>query len=370
MVGRGAGMTSHETITVSNAQQGDYPIIMGPGSLTQLAQILPGDAHKVLIVHAPPLASIAAVLRDTLGADRQVFLAELPDAEGAKRVEVASFCWGILAQLDFHRTDVIVSLGGGATTDTAGFVAATWLRGIPLIHVPTTVLGMVDASVGGKTGINTAEGKNLVGAFYSPKAVLIDPDLLGSISENEVRTGLAEVVKCGFIKDPIILDLLEANPDAAVDTSSEVFFELLRRAIAVKATVVGDDFREMGQREILNYGHTLGHAIEHAERYQWRHGAAISIGMVFAAELSRIVANLGDSQVARHRSLLGSLGLPLTYPQDRWRGLLASMQKDKKARGGVLRFVVLDDVGKPRVLSIPDESMLFAAYQELSGHTG
>jgi len=131
---------------------------------------------------------------------------------------------------------------------------------------------MVDAAIGGKTGINTTEGKNLVGAFYAPKAVIIDPDVLASVSENEVRTGLAEVVKCGFIKDPVILDLLEQNPEEAIDTTSEVFLELVTRAVAVKAAVVGDDFRESGPREILNYGHTLGHAIEHAERYQWRHG--------------------------------------------------------------------------------------------------
>ena len=362
-------MSTHTTITVKNQQHGDYPVVVGAGALDVLETFIPGDSQRVLIAHAPQLAGIAEDLKVRL-ASRQIFLAELPDAEGAKRIEVASFCWGILGQTNFSRTDLIVSLGGGATTDLAGFVAATWLRGIPIIHSPTTVLGMVDAAIGGKTGINTTEGKNLVGAFYAPKAVIIDPDVLASVSENEVRTGLAEVVKCGFIKDPVILDLLEQNPEEAIDTTSEVFLELVTRAVAVKAAVVGDDFRESGPREILNYGHTLGHAIEHAERYQWRHGAAISIGMVFAAELSRIVANLDDGQLERHRTILGQLGLPVTYPANRWKTLLASMQKDKKARGGTVRFVVLDGVGKPRVLAIPDESVLFAAYQELAAHTG
>jgi 3-dehydroquinate synthase len=224
---------------------------------------------------------------------------------------------------------------------------------------------MVDAAVGGKTGVNTQEGKNLVGIFYSPIAVIADTDVLVGLGENDVRAGLAEVVKCGFIADPKILDLIEEHPAEVLDTASSVFVELVRRAIMVKAAVVGDDFRESGSREILNYGHTLGHAIEHAERYQWRHGVAISIGMVFAAELSRMVANLSDSDVDRHRRVLGQLGLPLDYPQGRWRTLLATMQKDKKARGGVVRFVVLDAPGKPRVLAIPDESVLFAAYQEL-----
>jgi 3-dehydroquinate synthase len=357
-------MTS--TITVVNAAQGDYPVVIGSGALAELSHHLPGDARKVLIIHAPALTLIAEDLKTRLSGDREIFLAEVPDAEAAKRVEVAAFCWGVLGQLDFHRTDAIIGLGGGATTDVAGFVAATWLRGVPLVQIPTTVLGMVDAALGGKTGVNTQEGKNLVGVFYAPQAVLADTDVLASLSENDVKAGLAEVVKCGFIADTDILDIIEAHPEAVIDTTSDIFADVVTRAIAVKASVVGDDFREAGLREILNYGHTLGHAIEHAERYQWRHGAAISIGMVFAAELSRIVANLGDDDVARHRRILELLGLPVTYPPDRWRTLLATMQRDKKARGGVVRFVVLDKPGKPRVLAIPDESVLFAAYQEMS----
>ena len=352
-------------ITVSNASQGDYPVVVGPGAMEDIPQHIPGDAKKLLIIHAPALSRIAEQMKEDLSGEREVFLAEVPDAEAAKRVEVAAFCWGILGQLDFQRNDAILGLGGGATTDLAGFVAAAWLRGVALIQVPTTVLAMVDAAVGGKTGVNTQEGKNLVGVFYSPRAVIADTDVLAGLGDNEVKAGMAEVVKCGFISDPTILDVIEANPEEAIDTASEVFVDLVRRAVAVKAAVVGDDFRESGLREILNYGHTLGHAIEHAERYQWRHGAAISIGMVFAAELSRIVANLSDEDVERHRRILGSLGLPLHYPQGRWRTLLATMQKDKKARGGVVRFVVLDGPGKPRVLAIPDESVLFAAYQEL-----
>ena len=354
------------TITVSNASQGNYPVVVGPGAMEDIPQHIPGDAKKLLIIHAPALARIAEQMKEDLSGEREVFLVEVPDAEAAKRVEVAAFCWGILGQLDFQRNDAILGLGGGATTDLAGFVAAAWLRGVALIQVPTTVLAMVDAAVGGKTGVNTQEGKNLVGVFYSPRAVIADTDVLAGLGENEVKAGMAEVVKCGFISDPTILDVLEANPEEALDTASEVFVELVKRAVAVKAEVVGDDFRESGLREILNYGHTLGHAIEHAERYQWRHGAAISIGMVFAAELSRIVANLSDEDVERHRRILGGLGLPLDYPQGRWRTLLATMQKDKKARGGVVRFVVLDAPGKPRVLAIPDESVLFAAYQELA----
>ncbi|MBX7557735.1 iron-containing alcohol dehydrogenase, partial [Streptomyces sp. tea 10] len=169
----------------------------------------------------------------------------------------------------------VISVGGGAVTDLAGFVAATWLRGVRVIHLPTTLLGMVDAAVGGKTGINTAEGKNLVGAFHPPAAVVCDLDSLQTLPQNELLTGMAEVVKCGFIADPRILELIRENPQEVRDAASPVVRELIERGIRVKAEVVSSDLKESGRREYLNYGHTLGHAIEHNERYQWRHGAAV-----------------------------------------------------------------------------------------------
>jgi 3-dehydroquinate synthase len=335
--------------------------------LDTLGEVLPDAARKVLVIHPPTLAEQAAALRQSLLGDREVLLAEIPDAEQGKRVEVAAFCWQILGQSDFTRTDAIVGFGGGAVTDLAGFVAATWLRGIAVVQVPTTVLGMVDAAVGGKTGINTAEGKNLVGAFWPPRAVVCDLDLLDGLSPNERVAGFAEVVKAGFIWHAEILDLIEADPVAVVDPRSEPFRRAIELAIDMKARVVGDDLREAGLREVLNYGHTLGHAIEHAERYRWRHGAAISIGMVFAAELSRLAGRLPDAAVQRHRDVLGALGLPLTYRAGAWPQLLATMQRDKKSRGGMLRFIVLDDIARPTVLQAPDESLLFAAYQEVAG---
>jgi 3-dehydroquinate synthase len=253
-------------------------------------------------------------------------------------------------------------LGGGAATDLAGFVAATWLRGVRFITIPTTVLGAVDAAVGGKTGINTAEGKNLVGAFHAPQGVLVDTDILAELPETEARAGFAEIAKTGFIADPVILDLIERDVTAALDPTTEAGLEVLKRAIQVKATVVSEDFTEQGVREILNYGHTLGHAIEHAERYRWRHGAAISIGMVFASELSRMTRGLSDDAVDRHRHILGELlGLPVSYPGGRWESLLATMRRDKKARGAALRFVLLDDLARPTVTAVADESLLFAA---------
>ncbi len=344
-----------------------YEIAVGRGIVSTIADAFDERVAKVLIIHTPTVGRVAEDLRESLqNRYEQVLLAEVPDAESAKRVEVAAFCWGILGQADFTRSDAIIGLGGGAVTDLAGFVAATWLRGVQVVHVPTTVLGMVDAAVGGKTGINTAEGKNLVGAFYAPRAVICDLDLLETLPKNEILAGFAEVAKAGFIADPKILDLIEADVDRATDPSTPEFREALERAIAVKAAVVSEDFREGGTREILNYGHTLGHAIEHAERYQWRHGVAVSIGMMFAAELGRMAGSLSDEAVERHRRVLTLLGLPQAYPAGRWPGLLATMQRDKKARAGMLRFIVLDDIAKPRVLAGVDQSVLQFAYQEIA----
>lgn len=344
-----------------------YEIAVGRGIVSTIADAFDERVAKVLIIHTPTVGRVAEDLRESLqNRYEQVLLAEVPDAESAKRVEVAAFCWGILGQADFTRSDAIIGLGGGAVTDLAGFVAATWLRGVQVVHVPTTVLGMVDAAVGGKTGINTAEGKNLVGAFYAPRAVICDLDLLETLPKNEILAGFAEVAKAGFIADPKILDLIEADVDRATDPSTPEFREALERAIAVKAAVVSEDFREGGTREILNYGHTLGHAIEHAERYQWRHGVAVAIGMMFAAELGRMAGSLSDEAVERHRRVLTLLGLPQAYPAGRWPGLLATMQRDKKARAGMLRFIVLDDIAKPRVLAGVDQSVLQFAYQEIA----
>jgi 3-dehydroquinate synthase len=358
------------TTTISVTGEGAYDIVIGRDILDEISAALAPAVRKVLVVHAPTLAARAASLRERLLADtadgpREVLLAEIPDAEQGKRVEVAAFCWQIMGQSDFTRTDAVIGFGGGSVTDLAGFVAATWLRGVQLVQVPTTVLGLVDAAVGGKTGINTAEGKNLVGAFWAPSRVIGDLDELGSLSAHEATAGFAEVVKAGFIWAPEILDIIEADPARAVDTTTPEFRRAVELAIGMKAQVVSEDFREAGQREILNYGHTLGHAIEHAERYRWRHGAAISVGMIFAAELSRLAGRLSDDAAARHRSILEYLGLPTTYRAGAWPQLLATMQRDKKSRGGMLRFIVLDDIAKPTVLQAPDESLLFAAYQEV-----
>ncbi|PQE02044.1 3-dehydroquinate synthase [Mycobacterium sp. EPG1] len=355
-----------DPVTVDVRTDPPYPVIIGRGLLGDLGRVLDGR-HKVAILHQPTLNETAEVIRKHL-ADNGIdaHRIELPDAEGGKELPVVGFIWQVLGRIGIGRKDAIVSLGGGAATDVAGFAAATWLRGIDIVHVPTTLLGMVDAAVGGKTGINTEAGKNLVGAFHQPAAVLIDLATLESLPRNEIIAGMAEIVKAGFIADPVILDMIEADPDAALDPSGAVLPELIRRAVAVKAEVVAADEKESQLREILNYGHTLAHAIERRERYQWRHGAAVSVGLVFAAELGRLAGRLDDGTAARHRTILTSLGLPVSYDADALPQLMDAMLGDKKTRAGVLRFVVLDGLGKPGRLEGPDPSLLAAAYAEVA----
>lgn len=344
-----------------------YEVLVGRQLLGELGSLIGTKAQRVAVIHPEALASTGEALRDDLAAQGYEAVAiQVPNAEEAKTAEVAAYCWKALGQSGFTRSDAIVGVGGGSTTDLAGFVAASWLRGVRWIAVPTTILAMVDAAVGGKTGINTAEGKNLVGAFHPPAGVLCDLAALESLPVNDYVSGLAEIIKAGFISDPVILDLIEADPEAARTPAGPHTAELICRSIQVKADVVSSDLKESGLREILNYGHTLAHAIEKNERYKWRHGAAVSVGMVFAAELGRLAGRLDDETADRHKAVLASVGLPLTYRGDQWPKLLETMKLDKKSRGDLLRFIVLDGLAKPTVLEGPDPSVLVAAFGEVT----
>ncbi|MFE0649816.1 3-dehydroquinate synthase [Streptomyces sp. NPDC059534] len=363
-------MTDQETTRIhvaGSAGTDPYEVLVGRQLLGELPELIGTQAKRVAVIHPEALADTGEALRADLAEQGYEAVAiQVPNAEEAKTVEVAAYCWKALGQTGFTRSDVVVGVGGGATTDLAGFVAATWLRGVRWIAVPTTVLAMVDAAVGGKTGINTAEGKNLVGAFHPPAGVLCDLAALDSLPVHDYVSGLAEIIKAGFIVDPVILDLIEEDPQAARTPAGPHTAELLVRSIKVKAEVVSGDLKESGRREILNYGHTLAHAIEKNERYKWRHGAAVSVGMVFAAELGRLAGRLDDATADRHRAILESVGLPLTYRGDQWPKLLETMRVDKKSRGDLLRFIVLDGIGKPTVLEGPDPAVLIAAYGEVS----
>jgi 3-dehydroquinate synthase len=322
-------------------------------------------AQRVAVVHPAALRTTADAVRDDLtAAGFDAHAVEVPDGEQQKDLKVAAYCWDVLGQIGFTRNDAVVAVGGGATTDLAGFVAATWLRGVRVVHVPTTLLGMVDAAVGGKTGVNTGAGKNLVGAFHPPAGVLCELTFLTTLPRHDYVAGLAEVLKVGFTHDPRILELVEQDPKAATSPEGPHTRELIERAIAVKARVVSDDLTEQGQREFLNYGHTFAHAVEKVESYRWRHGAAVSVGLVFIAELARLAGRLDDETAARHRAVLEAVGLPTSYAGD-WPTVHDAMRIDKKSRGNRLRFVVLDGLARPRMLEDPDPSLLFAAFEEV-----
>ncbi|HEY5136939.1 MAG TPA: 3-dehydroquinate synthase [Candidatus Nanopelagicales bacterium] len=354
--------------------EADYDVVVGRALGDELISSLPSGAARIAVVHPvsrPDDGSRVSALVEAAGA--APLLLPVPDGESAKTSEVAASCWSALGRAGFTRSDAVVGVGGGATTDLAGFVAATWLRGVRVVQVPTTLLGMVDAAVGGKTGINTPEGKNLVGAFWAPTAVVCDLDSLRTLPAVDLAAGMAEVVKVGFTSDEEILGLVEADPAAALDPEGDVLRELVTRAVAVKAGVVSEDLRESRPgglgREVLNYGHTFAHAVELVEHYRWRHGHAVSVGLAYVAALARLAGRLPADDARRHLEVLTSLGLPTTYAAGHFPELLDAMRIDKKSRGDRLRFVVLDGIGRPGLLESPDPALLAAAYAEVAKET-
>ncbi len=355
-----------DTIMVNTASP--YGVLVGRGLFAEVMAAIPASAGRVAIIHPRALRTTGEQMRADLSDNWSTISIEVPDAEDAKSVEVLNYCWSVLGDNGFTRTDVIVGLGGGSTTDLAGFVAATWLRGVPIVQVPTTLLAMVDAAVGGKTGINTAAGKNLVGSFHEPTAVICDLDTLVELPRAEIISGMAEVIKCGFIADPVILQRVQQDPAGILEPQSPALADAIKRAITVKANVVAGDLTESVDvvlgREVLNYGHTLGHAIELHERYRWRHGPAIAVGMVYAAELARLAGRLSDAAVDLHREVLSSVGLPISYDGN-FPALLDAMRRDKKTRGDTLRFVILSAVAHPEMLIGPDPALVAAAYAQV-----
>lgn len=365
--------TTPEATVLHVAGASPYDVHVGHQLADRLPAILGEGVQRVALLYAGTLGTLAQPVADVLAQHYDVLALGLPDGEESKSAVVANDCWEALGEAGFTRSDAVVTLGGGATTDLGGFVAASWLRGVKVVHVPTTVLAMVDAAVGGKTGINTGAGKNLVGAFHEPAGVLCDLAVLDTLPHAELVAGLGEVVKCGFIADGRILELVEQTDPAELTASSPVLRELIERAIQVKIDVVVDDLKETGGkdghpgREALNYGHTLAHAIEKTSNYQVRHGEAVAIGCVFVAEVAQRAGLLSDADVARHRSAFGRVGLPTTYADADFADLLAVMRVDKKARGNQLRLLALNGIGRPTVLAGPDEQWLSDAYAAISG---
>lgn len=351
---------------ITVAGDSPYDVVVGHGLADQVPPLVAG-ASIVLTIADAMVVNRKPPINDALrAAGHRVESIAIQDGERAKSLEMVASLWDTLGDFQFTRSDAIVAMGGGATTDVVGFVAATWLRGIRVVHVPTTLLGMVDAAIGGKTGINTAAGKNLVGAFHPPAGVLVDLDVLATLPDAQWLSGMAEVVKAGFIADPTILDLIGLDPAAAATPRGPHSRELIERSILVKADVVSRDLRESGPREFLNYGHTLAHAIEQVEDYRIPHGHAVSIGLVFAAALGRQSGRLDGTIADRHAETLTQLGLPTTYRADALPELLDAVRIDKKSRGAIQRFVVLEGLGMPAILDDPDPSLLEAAYAEVA----
>ena len=306
-------------------------VIIFPSSLKSVVPALPSSLHHV----------------------------EVPDGESQKSLESFGRVLNEIANLGMTRQGLIIGIGGGATTDLAGYVAASYVRGMDWIAVPTSLAGMVDAAIGGKTGINLNAGKNLAGAFHSPRKVIVDEHFLSTLNERDIKAGMAEIAKCGFISDIHILDLIEKG-------WRENISDLIFRAVTVKANVVTNDFRESFEREVLNYGHTLGHAIERDSGYELRHGEAVSIGLNYAAALSVRFSGLSENEYKRHINILELLDLPTRYPRDRWSALLSVMHNDKKKRDH-LRFVTLSTLGNPTRLENIETTDLQSIYEEVVG---
>ena len=359
---------------VSVAGERPYDVLIGHGILAELPRIVqetPGaGGGGVTIIHAKALADRARAAEAALTNEGlRVLSVEVPDGEAAKKARVLEYLWDRLGSFRLGRDGLVVGLGGGATTDLAGLAAATWLRGVPVVQVPTTLLAMVDAAVGGKTGIDTPAGKNLVGAFHPPAAVIADLEMLSTLPAAELRAGLGEVIKCGLIADSVILDRVLADPADCLTWGSPVLADLVTRSIAVKAAVVGEDLTEAGLREVLNYGHTYAHAIEKVTGYSWRHGEAVAVGCVFAAEIAHRNGNLSRDALALHRQSLEAVGLPTRFPEGegRWEELKEAMMSDKKVRSGRLRLVLLDDIARPVRVQAPAESVLLSAHEAVTG---
>ena len=340
----------------------DYEILIGDDWKSELNLLLAGRTRAAVIVSQ----DMQSRLGDLNTGDTEIFTFPVPDGESGKSSATLLQVWNWLGAAGFTRNDLVVAIGGGATTDFAGFAAATWLRGIDWVAIPTTVAGMVDAAVGGKTAINSEYGKNLIGSFHSPKAVLVDFSWLETLTDRDYSAGLAEVVKAGFIADGEILNLMRGKSVTMIRKDNGAVKEIFTRAIAVKANVVSQDFKENFAREALNYGHTLGHAIELESRFSMRHGECVAIGMAFMAQLQLVLGIITKELAQDHLDILENLGLPTSYKRGAWPILLANMSLDKKSRGKSLRFVTITGIGKTDRLENPDEKLLYSAYEKVS----
>jgi 3-dehydroquinate synthase len=346
-----------------------YDVVIGAGVMGDAGAHLPElpKAERAFVVADRTVAdlwfgSLAGALRER-GLDCVLLAA--PTGEAAKTLQVYAALLNQLATQEAHRDDVVVGLGGGAIGDLAGFVAATYMRGVPYVAVPTTLTGQVDAAIGGKTAVNLPEGKNLVGTFTQPRAVLEDVLALATLPDRDYRSGLAEVAKYALTLDLELLARLEADPAPALERDPGALEELVARCVRAKAATVAEDERDAGPRLFLNYGHTLGHALERLDAFAGRsHGEAIAIGMVFAARLAVALGVAEAALIGRTVRLLSSLGLPTAGALPASEDVMAAFGLDKKWHGGA-RFVILEDVGRPRLVDDVSADLLRSILDEM-----
>lgn len=339
-----------------------YRIVIGGGLLADAASYdgLPRASAALIVSNITVAPLYAAALRAALdGHYAQIYEVQLPDGEEHKNWQVLQLIFDVLLQQGCDRKTVLFALGGGVVGDMTGFAAACYMRGVPFVQVPTTLLSQVDSSVGGKTGINHPQGKNMVGAFYQPLRVVCDLDLLSTLPLREFSAGLAEVIKYGPIADMDFFGWLEQHIDGLIAHEETALAHAVRRSCEIKATVVGQDERESGLRAVLNFGHTFGHAIEAGMGYGvWLHGEGVAAGMVMAAELSHRLGLVDDVFVRRLTTLIQRAGLPIKGPildaADNAGRYLELMRIDKKSEGGEIRFVLIDGPGKAVVRTAPD----------------
>lgn len=337
-----------------------YDVVVGRGLAATVGDLVPElpAAEKAFVVTHPSLQPYAEPLLDSLtGAGLKAEVILVPEGESSKSLDQVAVLYDELAARGAHRRDVLVTFGGGVISDAGGFVASTYARGVPLVHVPTTLLGQVDAAIGGKTAVNLERGKNLVGTIYQPALVVCDVDLLATCPLEENRSGMAEVVKYGFIAEPELLDVVTSEGAALLRADSPVLLDVITRSVAIKASIVSSDEREQGIREHLNYGHTFAHAIEKVNLFGGiRHGEAVALGMMAAAYLAEELDRIDDQVTALHARVLDAVGLP-TSARLHLDELEAAWKLDKKYRKG-LRFVLLAGVGKPEAgVEVPREAL-------------
>jgi 3-dehydroquinate synthase len=374
---RGARIIYHQFCVDSirvRTKPNSYQVLVSAGLLRsagrEIKRLLPSAASRVFVVTSPNVRRHwGDKLERSLRAARVDYeFLEMHDGEPAKRLHTVEQLAGQLVEARADRKSLLAAFGGGVVGDSAGFLAAIFMRGLPVIQIPTTVVSQLDAAIGGKTGVNLRAGKNLIGAFHQPRIVLVDPELLQTLDEREFRSGLFEALKCGIIRDPALFEFMERNPRKILDRDLKAVERIIRDSVRVKAAVVSADEKESGLRRILNFGHTIGHALEAATNYShFLHGEAVAWGMIAAAAIARDAGFCKARTAEQIRDLVLAYG-PLPPVNCTVDEVLALLQSDKKTVAGAVHFVLPQKIGKVRISSEAPHSVVRAAVEMIRNH--